>query len=260
MQMLTDKIAHVSKEMVWACVYFPQWFRFLWHTLQQCIAPWTFTRLFFSSHQHLFVVTAQKSLSRWNTDCNKNGKLTTQRTQRSFEKSRSKGKWAGEKAVHPASSQLFLAHLHVIFFSSDLRKSLYVFWHMPFIITPKMSLSPLYLIQHDGEVPRLATTGAQLRAACLCLSIMCLNYQTLLRAKRCLGRAAQPMVPLHSTTLTQADVQAFPELAYILENPSRLCTHARRNTLFYEQALVTVGKEVFASQILKATLGLLNPI
>lgn len=130
---------------------------------------------------------------------------------------------------------------------------------MPFI-TPKMSLSPLYLIQHDGEVPRLATTGAQLRAACLCLSIMCLNYQTLLRAKRCLGRAAQPMVPLHSTTLTQADVQVLPELAYILENPSRLCTHPRRNTLFYERALVTVGKEVFVSQILKATLGLLNPI
>lgn len=109
---------------------------------------------------------------------------------------------------------LFLAHLHVIFFSSDLRKSSYVLWHMPFIITQKMSLSPLYLIQHDGEVPRLATTGAQLRAACLCLPIMCLNYQTLLRAKRCLGRATQPMVPLHSTTLTQAGVQALPELAY----------------------------------------------
>lgn len=49
-------------------------------------------RLFFSSHWHLFVGTAQKRLSGWNTRWNKNGKFTKQRTQKSFEKGRSIGR------------------------------------------------------------------------------------------------------------------------------------------------------------------------
>lgn len=81
--------------------------------------------------------TAQKRLSRWNSGWNENGKLTTYRTQRSFGKDRSKGKWAGERQGRPTSNQLlfikslvlaptnmgygelflllFFAHLHINF-------------------------------------------------------------------------------------------------------------------------------------------------
>ena len=123
-----------------------------------------------------------------------------------------------------------------------------------------MSPSPLYPIQHDGEVPRLANTGAQLGAVWLCLRTVCLNYQALLRAGGCLGRAPHPVVPLHSTALAQADVQVLPELAYgSLEIPPD-SLHILAETHICKQASVAVGKEVFVSQILKVALSLLNPI
>lgn len=237
--------------------------------LQQRIAPQTFKRLFFSSHQHLFVGTAQKRLSRWNTGWNRNGKLTTYRTQRPFGKGTSKGKWAGERLGHPAWNQLLFiksigtctyqhgiqrplsltvpCSLTYYFFSSDLRKSSFVFWHRPSITTQKISPRPLYLIQHDGEVLRLATTSAQLWAVWLCLRTVCLNYQTLLRAGGYLGRAPYPMVPLHSTALAQADVQALPELPYGFLKIPPDSVHILTETHIYKQASVAVGKEVFVS-------------
>lgn len=201
---------------------------------------------------------------------------------RSFGKGRSKGKWVSEGLVHPASNQLLFiksigtrtyqhgiqralsltvpCSLTCYFFSNDLRKPSYVFWHRPFISTQKMLPSPLYPIQHDGEVLRLAATSAQLGAGWLCLRTGCLNYQFLLRAGGCLSRAPHPVVSLYSTALAQADGRALPELAHgSLKIPPDF-VHSLAETHICKRASVAVGKEVFVSQILKAALSLLNPV